>query len=79
MADNSEIEDHDGGGSNASLPENGPSNTGSTTQCNMLKQFHQHQNYLMILYSQKISLLPQLNTNEFSTNENVDTDNYVDP
>ena len=59
MADNSAIEDHDGGGANAYLPENGPSNTGATNQWNMLQQFQQQQNYLMMLYSQQISLFPQ--------------------
>ena len=79
MADNITIEDHDVGGDNASLPENGPSNTGDTTQWNMLQQFQQQQNYLTMLYSQKISLLLQPNVNYGLKINPVDADNSVAP
>ena len=79
MADNNAIEDHNGGGANTSLPSNGPSNTGATTQWNILQRFQQQQNYLMMLYSQKMSLLPHPNSNEGLTIITVYTDNYVSP
>ena len=62
-----------------SLPENGPSNTGATTQWNMLQRSKQQHNYIMMIYSQKMSLLLQTNANDSLTMKYFNTDNYVAP